>query len=388
VRDTESDGIAEALPNESSDQIEVLHVYKDVFPPVAGGVEKQIGALRDAMAPDVVSHVVVCARSARSEVARVGGAMEVRVAEFGPRLLSAPVAPTLPRWIRRMPGDLIHVHMPNPTGEVAALLGRRGRPIVASYHGDIDRQARFTRAYKRLVDGFLNRCSAIVAGSGRLVETSPFLRAHGSRVNVIRHGVDTDRYRSDAVSVERRSEVRGRYGDPLVVSVGRLVYYKGYKHLIAAARSIDASLVIVGDGPERGRLAELARDVPNVRLAGGVDEDELVSILAASDCFVLASTSHAESFGIAVAEAQAMGLPAVVTDTGSGTVEAVEDGVTGIVVPPADPAALADAIGDLLSDEDRRRSMGAAARARAVARHALTDRAREMRDLYRTVLGR
>ena len=116
-------------------------------------------------------------------------------------------------------------------------------------------------------------------------------------------------------------------------------------------------------------------------LAGAVDEDELVALLAAGDCFVMSSTSRAESFGIAVAEAQAMGLPAVVTDTGSGTVEAVEDGVTGIVVPPSDPAALAAGIRDLLADEERRRAMGAAARERAVALHSLGDRARAARSL-------
>lgn len=370
----------------STEQLQILHVYKDVFPPVAGGVEKQVGMLRDAMEPEVVSNVVVCGRSPRSRVVRLGEGLEVRVAEFGPRLLSAPVAPTLPRWVRRTAADLIHVHMPNPPGEAATLLGRRGRPIVASYHADIDRQARLSSAYKILVDAILHRSAAIVTGSRRLVETSPFLRAHGSRVRVIRHAVDVERYRSDAVSAERRAEIRRRYGEPLVVSVGRLVYYKGYDHLITAARNLDASLLIVGDGPERERLAGVAREVPNVRFTGGVDEDELISLLAASDCFVLSSTSRAESFGIAVAEAQAMGLPAVVTDTGSGTVEAVEDGVTGLVVPPADPVALADAISALLSDEARRRSMGAAARTRAVARHSLADRARELRDLYRSVL--
>ncbi len=140
------------MPAASTDQLQILHVYKDVFPPVAGGVEKQIGGLRDAMAPEVVSNVVVCARSRHSRVVRVGDGVEVRVAELGPRLLSVAVAPTLPRWVRRTPGDLIHVHMPNPAGELAALLGRRGRPIVASYHADIDRQARFSGAYRLLVD--------------------------------------------------------------------------------------------------------------------------------------------------------------------------------------------------------------------------------------------
>jgi glycosyltransferase involved in cell wall biosynthesis len=370
----------------ASNELHVLHVYKDVFPPVFGGVEKQIGALRDAMAPEVVSSVIVCARAPSTEIVSIGDGTEVRVAEFGPRLLSAPVAPSLPMWVRRTSADLIHVHMPNPPGELASILGRKGRPIVASYHADIGRQARFSAGYRYLVDACLGRASAIIAGTQRLVETSPFLRRHAAKVRVIGHAVDTDHYRVENVPSDRRAAVKQRYGAPLVISVGRLVYYKGYEHLIEAGRDLDASVLIVGDGPERERLAALARAVPNVHLPGAVSESELVAMLAAGDCFVLPSTSRAESFGIAVAEAQAMGLPAVVTDTGSGTVEAVEDGVTGTVIPPGDPAAIREAVRGLLGDDARRGEMAAAARKRAVASHSLAERARETSELYRRVL--
>ncbi len=132
--------------------------------------------------------------------------------------------------------------------------------------------------------------------------------------------------------------------------------------------------------------SRLSRARPsNVHLLGELDDGELVAHLAASDCFALASTSRAESFGIAVAEAQAAGLPAVVTDTGTGTAESVEDGVTGFVVAPRDPRALAGALASLLADEDRRRRMGAAARERAVRLHSLHERAAEVMDLYRQV---
>jgi glycosyltransferase involved in cell wall biosynthesis len=366
-------------------RLRVLHVYKDVFPPVAGGVEKQIDALRRAM-PDVDSTVIVCARAARSDVASVDGGLEIRVAELGPRWLGAPAAPTLPLWVRRTDSDLIHLHMPNPPGEVAALFGRRGRPIVASYHADIVRQARFEPVYRPFVGACFSRASAIVTGTQRLAETSPALRGQRSKVRVIPYVVDVERYRPDAVDPARRAAIRERFGEPLVISVGRLVYYKGYDLLIEAARGLDAQVVIVGEGPERAALEARAAGVPNVHLTGRLDEDDLVAHLAAADLFVLPSTSRAESFGIAVAEAQAMGLPAVVTDTGSGTVEAVDDGATGLVVPAGDAAALREALAGLIADEPRRRSMGDAARPRAVERHRLEDRARDFRELYEEVL--
>jgi glycosyltransferase involved in cell wall biosynthesis len=87
-----------------------------------------------------------------------------------------------------------------------------------------------------------------------------------------------------------------------------------------------------------------------------------------------------------VAEAQAMELPAVVADTGAGTAEAIEDGVTGLVVTPADPGAMRDALRSMLADEGRRKAMGAAARERVVARHSLPDRARDVREVYEQAL--
>jgi glycosyltransferase involved in cell wall biosynthesis len=365
--------------------LRVMHVYKDVYPPIVGGIEKQIDALRRGM-PDVVSHVLVCARAPRTRIARVNGALEVRVAELGPRWLSVPVAPTFPRWIRRIEADLIHLHMPNPTGEVGVLLDRGARPVVVSYHADLGRQARFERAYRPLVDACLERSSAIIVGTVSLAESSASLRRHSSKLKVIPHCVDVGRYRLDGVPADRREALRRRYGEPLVIAAGRLVYYKGYEHLIDAARGLAAAVVIVGSGPERKRLVARAGEVTNVHFTGELDESDLIAHLAAADCFALTSTSRAESFGIAVAEAQAIGLPAVVSDTGAGTTEAIEDGVTGLVVPPGDTRALRDAMSSLLADEGRRRAMGAAARERAVARHALEDRAHDVRELYDQVL--
>jgi glycosyltransferase involved in cell wall biosynthesis len=145
--------------------------------------------------------------------------------------------------------------------------------------------------------------------------------------------------------------------------------------------------VIVGAGPLERRLRELAAGLANVHLAGPVSEDELREHLAAADCFAMASTSRAESFGLATLEAQAMGVPAVVTDVGTGTTEAIEPGETGLVVPPRSPADLRDAIAQVLADPGRAAAMGRAARERVVARHSLRDQAATMREIYAEVAG-
>ena len=368
-------------------RLRVVHVYKDVYPPVAGGIEKHIDGLRRAM-PDVTSHVLVCSRRARTSVAHVAGGTEIRVAEFGRRLLSVPVSPGFPFRLRRMPADVVHVHMPNPVGEASMLLAAAGRPVVASYHADIVRQSRFMRGYRPLVDACLDRASAIVVGTRGLVDSSPLLRRHAHRATVVPYGIDLERYRPEAVSARQLAAVRARFPGPIVLVVARLVYYKGLEYLLAAARGIDASVVVVGSGPLETQLRASARTIPNVHFTGAVDEDQLVRYLAAADCFVMPSTSRAESFGIAALEAQAMGVPAVVTDVGTGTVEAIAPGESGIAVAPRDPAALAKAVRSILDDPARAAAMGQAARLRVAAKHSLADQAAEMRGIYeRALLG-
>jgi Glycosyltransferase Family 4 len=144
--------------------LRVVHVYKDVHPPVAGGIEKYIDTVRRAM-PDVASHVLVGARRPRTSIRRASTGVELAVAEFG-RALSVPLAPTFPLWLRRIEADIVHVHMPNPLGEAAALLSLGNRWLVVSFHADIVRQKSFMPLYRPLVHACLDRASAVVVGNG------------------------------------------------------------------------------------------------------------------------------------------------------------------------------------------------------------------------------
>lgn len=366
--------------------IHVLHVYKDVHPHVLGGIERHVDMLRRSV-PGTVSSVLVGSRSHSTTIRPFGGGREVSAWEFG-RLLSAPLAPSFPFWVRRLRRDVVHVHMPNPTGEIAALISAGNTPIVASYHADVVRQATFMPLYTPVVRRCLGRASAIVCGTRGLAGSAPLLRGFDSKIEIIPYSVDAEAFSRDQVDVDRVRALRERLGSPLVVATGRLVYYKGFERLIRLAGRMHGSLAIVGGGPLAARLRAAAAGVANVTITGAVTDSELHAYLAAADCYVMASTSRAESFGIATAEAQAMGVPAVVTDLGSGTGEAIHDGVTGIAVAGVDDDALLAAVNCLLDDAELRGRMGDEAQRFARRRFAVPNVAAAHADVYKRALAK
>lgn len=193
---------------------------------------------------------------------------------------------------------------------------------------------------------------------------------------VIPNGVDPEPFRN----LPSKKEARARLGlpaeKPLVVAVGRLSPEKGADILLDAMRALpEASAVLVGDGPMR---AELERRAPPGTAFLGLRED-VPACLAAADAYVLPSRYEAQ--GMAVVEAMMAGLPVVAARVG-GVPSLLEDGRTGLLVPPGDPAAMAAAIRRALGD----RAMGAAARARALERFTAEAMAARYLDLYAQLL--
>lgn len=180
-----------------------------------------------------------------------------------------------------------------------------------------------------------------------------------------------------------QAEARARLGLPadrfIVGSLARLVRHKGIDDLIEAVAQLDLPagrvlLVVGGDGPERERLEQHARQRlgANVQFLGRLPEVE--SLLAACDIFAL--PSHLEGFGLVYVEAAFQGVPSIGTNVG-GIPDAVIHGETGLLVPVGDHAALAQAIHQLHQSPELRRRLGDAARARA--RTELTEQAMAQR---------
>jgi glycosyltransferase involved in cell wall biosynthesis len=249
--------------------------------------------------------------------------------------------------------DLVHAHWLG-AGAVAATLGK---PYVLQVHGtDLELGRRLPRLARRI----LQRAAVVVAGSRALAADA---RALGARdVRVISTGVATP------------PEVVPPEEPPHVLFVGRLSEEKGVLDLAAAAR--DLPLVVAGSG-------HLAPHVPGA--VGAVPPRELGRYYERAA--IVAVPSRREGYGLVAREAMACGRPVVASAVG-GLVEAIEDGVTGVLVPARDPVALRCALEGLLADAGRRERLGAAARAYAVAHFSRDAEVEALLGVYAEVVAR
>jgi glycosyltransferase involved in cell wall biosynthesis len=349
----------------------IVHIYKD-YDPVIGGIENHLRVLAEGQARRGHDVVVLATNTDRETVAEERNGVHVIKAGRALHLASTPISLAMLREARTLRADVVHLHMPYPPGDLAAL--RIDAPLVITYHSDIVRQQRLLQIYRPLLNHTLRRARRIIATSEPYIHSSPFLRSYAPKCRVVPLSVDPRRF--DRVSPQAVAAIRDRWGigsgECVVLSVGVLRYYKGLHLLLDALTQLDARLVIVGAGPEEQKLRDLAQAfgiARRVHFAGRVPDDHLAACYHAADVFALPSHLRAEAFGIVQLEAMAAALPVVSTELGTGTSVVNQHGVTGFVVPPGDPQPLARAIAVLLQNPDLRLAFGERARARVLAEY-------------------
>lgn len=323
--------------------MKVVHVFKDLFPPLAAGITcyvHDVAGEAVRRGHDVEAHVAGVRSPAREVLPN--GVVVHRHRELG-RLLSMPMSSGLVTGPRRSDADVIHVHMPNPIGELGPLLNVHRAPLVASFHARLGRQQFLEPAYGQLRRRVLRRAAAVLVSSEAMA-CSPELAGVRDKVVVLPYGVSPRLVTDMAPPVDDGDTLRLLY-------VGRLVYYKGLEVLLRALASASVPrrwrLTVVGDGPLRGDLEQLAGGLGlngDVRFRGAVGDEELRQAYGSHDVFVLPSVSRAEAFGLAMAEAMSNGMPVVSTELHTGTSWVNQHGVSGLVVPPGDVAALGRAL--------------------------------------------
>ena len=169
------------------------------------------------------------------------------------------------------------------------------------------------------------------------------------------------------------------------------MYYKGYEFLIRALPLVpEAGLVLGGRGPLTESLMGLARSLgvqERIEFTGRIAERDLPFYYHACDVFCLPSVEQSEAFGIVQLEAMACGKPVLCCELNNGVTWVNQDRVTGLVVPPADPVALAGALKRLVTDTELRQRLGGQGRQRAGREFTVEAMVRGTLSVYRTVLA-
>jgi glycosyltransferase involved in cell wall biosynthesis len=286
----------------------------------------------------------------------------------------------LVRILRRMRPDVVHTHTAKAglVGRLAALSLRPRPAIVHTYHGHVLEGyfGRSETSLYRLAERALGRVSDRLVGvsDATVADLRRFGIGTAATLRVIRLGLDLDEFlrAGPPEGAGFRAETGVRPGETLVVTVGRLVPIKRCDVALravahACAGGAPLRLAVVGDGPLRAELEDLAH---RLGIAGRVVftgyRGDLPAIAAAADVALLSSDN--EGTPVWLIEAAAAATPAVATDVG-GVREVVADG-TGVTAPARDHAALGDALGALAADADRRGEMGSAARRHVRERYA------------------
>jgi phosphatidylinositol alpha-1,6-mannosyltransferase len=357
-------------------------VVTNDYPPRVGGIQRTLEALVDQLPADRVA--VLCPAWNGSEAFDARAAY--RVYRQSERFLwpTPAVARRVEAAISDFGADLVLFGATYPLALIGPRLAKRGTPYLAAAHG-----FEFWLSIAPGAHGLVRRatsratrvpvmCSEFVA---RVVRTAVRERVP---VSVMYPGADVETFHPDT-PFEDLLEAHGVAGRPLVVCVSRLVPRKGQDVLIRAMPEIrrrvrDATLLVVGGGPYRAELEEMARDAPAgaVVFAGQVSEADLPRYYRAGDVFAMPCRTRlggleVEGWGNVFIEAAACGRPVVVGDSG-GARETLVDGVTGLLVDGRDVAAVADAVATLLEEPARAETMGASGRAR-VEQHFTWQRA-------------
>jgi glycosyltransferase involved in cell wall biosynthesis len=271
----------------------------------------------------------------------------------------------LSRIIKQLKPDVVHAHDPHGVAMAALALSMSTQlakpPLVAARRVDFHLRGNSLSRWKyRQVDCFICASEAIrtmLVGDG----------VPGARAVTVHEGIDLERVEA-APPARLHEDFWLPHQAPIVGNVAALVPHKGQRHLVEAARVVlpqvpDARFVIAGEGELRPALERQIKDhhlEKHVLLAGF--RPDVLSLHKAFDIFVMSSVT--EGLGTSILDAMAAGKPVVATETG-GIPEVVIHGQTGLLVPPRDHEAMAQAIVTLLKNDALRRTMGEAGRTRA-----------------------
>lgn len=285
--------------------------------------------------------------------------------------------------------DIVHIHVPNPLALLAPLLFP-GRPkIIVHWHSDILKQKFLVKFLVPFQNMLLKKATKIIATSKNYAYNSDVILPFKDKVEIVPIGIDTDYLTTNPEDIK---EIRNTYkGKKIILSIGRLTYYKGFSFLIEAAQNIpdDSIILIGGSGELRNTLEEQIKELGvenKVKLIGRISDSMIGAYFEAADLFCLPSQFKTEAFGVVLIEALSKGLPIVACDIpGSGVPWVNQNNVTGFNVPINNSLAISNKITEILSSPDLQEKFSKNAKERYESLFTKKVMVKKIADIYREI---
>ncbi|MBY0446107.1 MAG: glycosyltransferase [Burkholderiales bacterium] len=346
----------------------IIHLGK-FYPPEYGGIETVTFDLVEGLNRQGVNADVLCSNkgkqtkidtpNARYRVIRAGTFAVVNSTSISLKLIAE-----LQECIHKY--DAVHIHLPNPMANLAIWLIRPKCKIYLHWHSDIVKQKHMLKLYSPWLKWLIKRADGIVATSLQYANSSKWLANNMGKVSIIPIGVAD---KSQQASPELVNKIRSEHKDKkIILSIGRSAIYKGISYLIEACKYTRDDVVVLIGGPGVESFQPLIHKLGleyKVKLLGAIADQQLASYYAACDIFCLPSIYRSEAYGIVQVEAMSFAKPIISCDiAGSGVSWVNEHEKSGLLVPPSNLQALADAINRLSQDNVLRNKMATYARKR------------------------
>lgn len=347
-------------------KLRVLHIYRTYFPETQGGLQEAIRQLSLAtQAQGVENTIFSLARQPKptrmklpeGQLVRARSWLEVASCDFGAWAALRDCRAAASQC------DIIQIHYPWPFADMLLpFIRKNNQPVVVTYHSDVVRQGVLDIVYAPLRRYLLRRATRIIATSPNYARTSQTLRGYAGKTQNIPLCLGTE----PAVSSEKKETWETRFGNQFFLFIGVLRYYKGLDILLAAASQVTVPIVILGEGPEGVRLRRevQSKGLNNVHFLGALPDADKGALLALCRGVVFPSHLRSEAFGITLLEGARAGKPLICCEIGTGTTWVNRHGETGLVVTPANPVALAQAMNTLAHDDALCTRLGQGAQAR------------------------
>lgn len=360
--------------------------------PFIGGVENYVYNLSKELARLGQEVQIICAREPEAQEKESRDRIVIKRLSYICKIANTNITPTLPFALFQQEFDIIHTHLPTPwSADWSSIISRlKGRPLVLTYHNDIVGQGhagQLAKFYNSTALQFLLKTSSkIVVTQDNYMSSSIYLEDYKNKIKVIPNGVDTDRFSP----ISNRQNIAQTKVLFFLGLLDKYHAYKGLDNLLKALAIVKkelpcVKLVVGGNGELLGHYKDEAASLglsQNVEFRGFIPDEMLAEYYNQCDAFVLPSvSSEQEGFGIVLLEAMASGRAVISTDI-VGVADDVRRFNAGRIVRPKDINALAQAILEVLEDEELAREMGRRGRRLVEEKYNWKKIGRDMLEIY------